>query len=232
MTRPRALAALVALALLGSGTLTACGGDDEAPELTAEERLAAAKTTLDETEGVRIALKADELPPAVNGLLTADGVGTHAPAFEGDIQVSASGLTAKAAVIAVDGKVWAVLPFTTDYAPIDPADYSAPDPAALMAADGGLSSLLTAAESVEEGEQVRQGEEVLTEITGTLPGDAVASVIPSAQADADFDATFTLDDGNQLSEVTMTGPFYPKAGDVTYTIRFSEYGVEKDITAP
>ncbi|RYU11945.1 LppX_LprAFG lipoprotein [Nocardioides iriomotensis] len=232
MTRPRAFAALAALALLGSGTLAACGGDDETPELTPEERLAAAKTTLDETEGVRIALKADELPPSVNGLLTADGVGTHAPAFEGDIQVSASGLTAKAKVIAVDGKVWAVLPFTTDYAPIDPADYSAPDPAALMAADGGLSSLLTAADSVEEGEQVREGEEVLTEITGTLPGDAVASVIPSAQADADFDATFTLDDGNQLSEVTMTGPFYPKAADVTYTIRFSEYGVEKEITAP
>ena len=101
-----------------------------------------------------------------------------------------------------------------------------------MAADGGLSSLLTAADSVEEGEQVREGEEVLTEITGTLPGDAVASVIPSARADADFDATFTHDDGNQLSEVTMTGPFYPKAGDVTYTIRFSEYGVEKDIAAP
>lgn len=232
MTRPRARAALAALALLGSGTLAACGGDDEAPELSAEERLAAAKTALDETEGVRIALQADELPPSVNGLLTADGVGTHAPAFEGDIQVATSGLTAKAAVIAVDGKVWAVLPFTTDYARIDPADYTAPDPAALMAADGGLSSLLTAAESVEEGEQVREGEAVLTEFTATLPGDAVASVIPSAEADAEFDAAFTLDDDNQLSEVTMTGPFYPDAGDVTYTIRFSEYGIEKDIAAP
>jgi lipoprotein LprG len=231
MTRPRARAVLAALALLGCGTLAACGGE-ESPELTTEERLASAKTALDETAGVRIALRADELPPSVDGLLTADGVGTHAPAFEGDIQVSASGLTAKASVIAVDGKVWAVLPFTTDYAPIDPGDYSAPDPAALMSADGGLSSLLTAADDVEEGDQVREGEEVLTEITGTLPGDAVASVIPSARADADFDAAFTLDDDNQLSEVTMTGPFYPGAGDVTYTIRFSEYGVEKDIAAP
>jgi lipoprotein LprG len=232
MTRPRARAVLAALALLGCGTLAACGGGEESPELTTEERLASAKTALDETAGVRIALRADELPPSVDGLLTADGVGTHAPAFEGDIQVSASGLTAKASVIAVDGKVWAVLPFTTDYAPIDPGDYSAPDPAALMSADGGLSSLLTAADDVEEGDQVREGEEVLTEITGTLPGDAVASVIPSARADADFDAAFTLDDDNQLSEVTMTGPFYPGAGDVTYTIRFSEYGVEKDIAAP
>ena len=232
MTRLRALVALSVLAPLGLGTLAACGGDEETPELSAQERLAAAKSALDDTEGVRIALEADELPPTVNGLLTADGVGTHAPAFEGDIQVATQGLTAKAAVIAVDGKVWAVLPFTTDYAPIDPADYKAPDPAALMAADGGLSSLLTSAESVEQGEQVRDGEAVLTEFTATLPGDAVASVIPSAQSDADFDAAFTLGDDNHLSEVTMSGPFYPDAADVTYTIRFSEYGIKKDIAAP
>lgn len=232
MTRPRALVALAVLAPLALGLLAACGGDDDAPDLSPEERLAAAKTALDDTEGVRLALKADELPPTVNGLLTADGVGTHAPAFDGEIQVAANGLTAKAKVIAVDDKVWAILPFTTKYAEIDPADYTAPDPAVLMSPEGGLSSLLTSAEKVEEGQQVRDGEAVLTEFTATLPGDAVASVIPSAQADADFDAAFTLDDGNQLSEVTMTGPFYPKAGDVTYTVKFSEYGIKKDITAP
>ena len=232
MTRPRARAALAALALLGSGTLAACGGDDEAPELSAEERLAAAKTAIDETEGVRIALKADELPPSVNGLLTADGVGTHAPAFEGDIQVATSGLTAKAAVIAVDGKVWAVLPFTTDYAPIDPADYTAPDPAALMAADGGLSSLLTAAEAVEEGQQVREGEVVLSKFTATVPGESVASVIPSASADADFDASFTVDDSDLLYQVVLTGPFYPDADEVTYTVDFEDYGTDQDIQAP
>ena len=232
MTRPRALVALSVLAPLAFGLLAACGGGDDAPELTAEERLAAAKTALDDTEGVRLALKADKLPPSVNGLLTADGVGTHAPAFEGEIQVAAAGLTAKAKVIAVDGKVWAILPFTTEYAEIDPADYTAPDPAVLMSPEGGLSSLLTSAEKVQEGEQVRDGEAVLTEFTATLPGEAVASVIPSAQSDADFDAAFTLDDANQLSEVTMTGPFYPEAGDVTYTVAFSEYGIKKDITAP
>lgn len=232
MRRTRALVALAVLAPVGFGALASCGGDEEAPELTAEERLAEAKTALDETPGVRISLAADELPPAVNGLLAAEGVGTHAPAFSGDIQVATSGITAKAAVIAVDGKVWAVLPFTTDYAEIDPADYQAPDPAALMSAEGGLSSLLTSAESVEEGKQVRDGEEVLTELSATLPGDVVAGVIPSARADADFDTTFTLDDGNRLAEVTMSGPFYPKADAVTYTISFSQYGVEKDITAP
>lgn len=233
MSRARSLAALALSAGLGLGgvaVLSGCSNDD-ASELGPEERLAAAKTALDETAGVRIELAADELPPSVDGLLAAEGVGTHAPAFEGDIQVSTGGLTAKAAVIAVDGTVWAVLPFTTDYTEIDPADYGAPDPAALMSTDGGLSSLLTSAESVEQGEQVRDGEQVLTEFTATLPGQVVARVIPSAQ-DADFDARFTLDDDNRLSEVTMTGPFYPEADPVTYTVGFSQYGVDKDITAP
>jgi lipoprotein LprG len=231
MRIPRALLAATLVVPVG---LAACGGGDavEGPELTAEERLAEAKSALDEAEGVRIELKADRLPPAVNGLLTAEGVGTHAPAFSGDIQVTTGGITAKAAVIAVDGKVWAVLPFTTEYAQIDPADYQAPDPAALMSTDRGLSSLLTSAEAVEAGKQVRDGRTVLTELTATLPGDVVAGVIPSAQADADFDAGFTLDDDNRLAEVTMTGPFYPESAPVTYTIAFSEYGVTKDITAP
>ena len=187
---------------------------------------------LDETSGVHLTLSADELPAGVNGLLAAQGIGTHAPAFEGDIQVSTNGLTAKADVIAVDDKVYAVLPFTSDYAEIDPDDYQAPDPAVLMSTEGGLSSLLTAAEDVQAGEDVRDGQEVLSTFTGTVPGKAVARVIPSAEADADFDATFTLDDDNQLSRVVMSGPFYPGTDPVTYTIALDRYGTDKDIQAP
>lgn len=225
-------AAGLVLALLAPLALAACDGGDEAAEETPEERLTDAKTALDETSGVHLALQADELPAGVNGLLAADGIGTHAPAFEGNIQVSTNGITAKADVIAVDDTVYAVLPFTTDYTEIDPADYQAPDPAVLMSTDGGLSSLLTAAEDLEAGEDVRDGEEVLSTFAGTVPGDAVARVIPSAQADADFDATFTVDDGNQLTRVVMSGPFYPGTDPVTYTIDFDEYGTEKDIQAP
>lgn len=220
------------LGVLAPFALVSCGGGDEAQELTAEERMAEAKTALDETSGVHITLKADELPAGVSGLLSAEGVGTHAPAFEGDIQVTTGGLTAKAAVIAVDGTVYAVLPFTTDYAEIDPADYQAPDPATLMSTEGGLSSLLTSAEGLEEGEDVRDGEEVLSTFTGTLAGEVVADVIPSASPDADFDATFTLDDGNRLDRVVMTGPFYPEADAVTYTVEFDRYGTDQDIAAP
>jgi lipoprotein LprG len=194
--------------------------------------LSAAKTTLDETSGVRISLSTEKLPPTVDGILKAEGVGTHDPAFEGDLKVASGGITADVPVIAAQGKVFAKLPFTTRYVDVDPAAYAAPDPAGLMEADGGLSSLLTAAEDVEEGKQVRSGEDVLASYSGTVPGDAVASIIPSASPDKDFEATFTVDDEDQLREAVLTGPFYPEADDVTYTITFEEYDTSADITLP
>ena len=90
--------------------LGACsGGDDEEPA-TPEDALAGAKTKLDETSGVSLALTTDQLPDGVDALSEASGVGTHAPAFEGDIKVIYNGLSVEVPVIAVDGRVYAKLP--------------------------------------------------------------------------------------------------------------------------
>ena len=227
MSRARLAPLLVPLLL----ALVACSGSGE-PEASPQERLAAAKTVLDETPGLTLAIEADQLPPGVNGLSSGEGVATHDPAFEGTLEVTASGLKAKVAVVAVDGVVWAQLPFRQDFVEIDPADYGAPDPAELMATEGGLSSLLTEAEGVEEGEQTRDGEAVLTTYTGTVPGESVASLLPSAEPGADFDAVFSLDDEDRLTRVELTGPFYPDADDVTYTVGLTDYGTEQEIVAP
>ena len=230
--RPAAAVAALAAALLTS-TLAACsGGDDEADAATPEDVLAEARTQLDETSGVRIGLTTDELPEGTDGVLDATGVGTHDPAFEGEIKVLVSGITATVPVVALDGTVHAKLPFTKEYAEIAPADYGSPDPAQLMATEGGISSWLTEATSVEEGDETRQGEAVVTAYTGTVPGAAVQSVIPSADASADFDATFEVDDDGRLVEALVTGPFYGSAGDVAYTVSLSDYGTDEEITAP
>jgi lipoprotein LprG len=229
--RPRTLAALVAPLLLAVAVLSGCGGSDK-PEQSPEKTLAAAKKNLDSTSGVRIGLNAAKLPTGVNGLLAADGVGTHDPAFEGDIKVSATGITADAAVVALKGVVYAKLPFTSKFQEIDPGDYGAPDPADLMNTEGGLSSLLTSATDVEADGEVRDGKVVLTSYAATVPGKAVAAVIPSASATAEFDATFTVTDQDRLARAVLSGPFYPKADDVTYTITFDEYDTETDIKAP
>jgi lipoprotein LprG len=211
--------------------LGGCGADDK-PGVSPERVLAAAKRNLDRTSGVRIGLSTPRLPAGVDGLLAADGTGTHAPAFTGAIKVSASGVTADAAVVAVQQVVYAKLPFTSKFVRIDPADYGAPDPADLMAPRGGLSSLLTSATDVKQGGEVRAGSAVLTRYTATVPGTAVSAVIPSATASAGFPATFTVDDRRRLAKAVLTGPFYPGAKDVTYTITFDDYGTRKKIVAP
>ena len=228
---PRPVAALAAVLL--TATLAACGGaDDEADARPPEDVLADARVQLDETSGVRIGLTTDELPDGTDWVLDATGVGTHAPAFDGEIKVLVSGITATVPVVALDGTVHAKLPFTKEYAAIDPADYGSPDPAQLMATEGGISSWLTEATGVEAGDQTRQGEAVVTAYTGTVPGEAVQAVIPSADAAADFDATFEVDDDGRLVEALVSGPFYGSAGDVDYTVSLSDYGTDGEITAP
>lgn len=206
---------------------------DKGSDLSPEEALAAAKKQLDETSGVQFAMTTGALPDGVSGIRSATGVGTHAPAFEGEIEVVYSGLTASVPVVAVDGKTYAVIPLTQGYSVIDPADYGAPDPAGLMSPDTGLSSLLTALESPSEGEATRSGDQVLTEYSGTLPGQLMQSIIPAADAATDFDAAFTLDDDERLRRATLTGPFYGADADpVTYTLTFDQYDVKADIVAP
>jgi lipoprotein LprG len=224
--------ALGAVAVVVTGTgLTACSGAEDSGA-SPEDTLAAAKRTLDDTSGVRLSLSTPRLPTGVDGLVEADGVGTHAPAFKGDIKVATGGITADAAVVAVDRAVYAKLPFTAKFVKIDPADYGAPDPADLMSADRGLSSLLTAATDVTAGDTVRSGKVVLRTYAATLPGTAVAAVLPSASAKDDFDTTFTVSDDDELAKAVISGPFYPQADDVTYTITFDDYDVTADIKAP
>jgi lipoprotein LprG len=221
--------------VLGAAAVLVLGGctdSTQADGQSPEEVLAEAKTALDETSGVRLRLATEKLPPSVDGVLRAEGIGTHDPAFEGDLTVSIGGLPADVPVIAAQGKVMAELPFTTSYVEVDPAAYAAPDPAGLMDPDEGLSSLLTAAEDVEEGEQVRSGKDVLSSYSGTVPGKVVAAIIPSATTGTDFDATFTVDGEDRLREAVLSGPFYPEAKPVTYTITFDEYGTTADITLP
>ncbi len=239
---PGRLRLLVAPVVLGLalGGVSACSGDDGDKDggddgASAEETLAAAKKTLDETSGVNISMTTKDLPNGVTGITAADGTGVHPSAFEGTFKLSVSGLPADAEVIAVDGKTYAknslLLP---DWTEIDPANYGAPDPAQLMDPDGGFSGLLASAEDVEEGDSVRGGEnnkEILTEYTGTISSDAVEALIPTAEGDFSF--TYTISDDDELREAVIKGAFYGEdEGDVTYTLTLDDYGTEKDITAP
>ncbi len=182
MSKPALRASVVVVAAL---LLAGCSGDEKSvsDDKTPEEVMELAATTLDETSGVTLSLSSEGLPDGKTVLKAADGVGTHAPAFDGTITVVLAGTDFNVPIVAVDDKVYAQIPLTPGWSEVDPADYGAPDPAQLMSTDAGFSALLTATDGVEEGDTVRGGEdnkEVLTEYTGTVPGDAVKNVIPSA----------------------------------------------------
>lgn len=231
---PRRALVTAALVVVLAPGLAACSGDDSVSNgRTPEEVMDLAKKTLDETSGVSIALDSDGLPDGITGLSSGEGVGTHAPAFEGTLGVVLSGADFDVPIVAVDDKVYAKVPLTFGWQDIDPAEYGAPDPAQLMSTDSGFSSLLPATTDLEEGDTVRGGEdnkEVLTEYTGTVPGDVVSNVIPSAEGD--FEATYSITSEGELREARLTGVFYPDTDAMTYTIGFDDYGTEKDIVAP
>lgn len=235
--RSRRTFALPVIGLATGVLLTLTGCSDDASSVsdgkTPDEVMALAKKTLDETSGVSLTLEADALPDGVSAISAAAGVGTHAPAFDGELTVMLGPQAFDVPVIAVDGLVYAQVPLVPGWSDVDPADYGAPDPAQLMSTDAGFSSLLPATDGVKEGESVRGGannEEVLTEFSGTVPGDVVSNVIPSASGD--FDATYTISAAGELRTAELTGVFYPDTEPMTYTIGFDDYGTEPDITAP
>jgi len=232
----RRTAALAALAGIGlAATLSACSGDSssagsgESPTAV----LASAKKTLDRTSGVNLSLATDHLPSGVTGVEKAQGVATHAPAFDGSITVVLSGQPFDVPVVSTGGTVYVKLPLTPGWQDIDPGDYGAPDPAQLLSPDRGFSSLLAATTGVRKGDSVRGGtdnKEVLTEYSGKVAGDQVKHILPGASGD--FDATYTVTSDDQLRSAKLTGVFYPGSDPMTYTVTFDDYGTDKQITAP
>ncbi len=226
------LAVLAVSPLLVVPVLAGCSSGDGAQDESSESVLAAAKGELDDTSGVELALTTEMLPTGVDGVVEATGTVTRAPAFEGNLKARANNLTADVPVVSVDGVVYAKLPFSAKFAEINPADYGAPDPAQLMDPEVGVSSWLTGAEDVERGEQTREGDVVLTEYSGTLPGEVVKATIPSSDGAGQFPVTFAIDEDGVLRLVEVSGPFYGPENQVDYTVRISDYDVDADIQAP
>jgi lipoprotein LprG len=222
------------LALVGAAAVMALvvgcsGSDDSSDEESPADRLAVAKASLDDADFIGFTLSTDNLPGDVDGLVEASGTGTHEPAFTGDVNVKTA-LSINAPVIAVGGVVYADLPLV-GWTEIDPAKYGAPDPAALMDTEAGLSSLFTATENPVAGDDERAGDEVLSTIKGTIPGDAVHDVFPSAGTDP-FDVSYTLTSDNAIHGIDVTGPFYDGSDDVTYTLTFDLNADEVTIEPP
>jgi len=222
---PALLAALVAAGCTG-------GGEDVDPG-TAADRLTAAAETLGGAERLEFSIAVDgSLPSGVQGLESAKGFGNRTPAFDGEVTIATGGTSLSAEVVSVDGTVWAKLGFSPDFFTIAPADYGAPDPALLIGTPGeGIVALLADVE-VAETSQERDGSTVLTAITGTVPGELVAALIPSTDPATDVEVVVRLTDDDEVQDVTLTGAFYPDADPVTYVVTVSSSTESPTIEAP
>lgn len=225
---------LIAVLITAALVLGGCSGSSDKkidPDKLAV-RLATAKKSLDAAETIDIALATTKLPSGVTGLLSAQGVGNHTPAFKGKVTVITGGTSLGADVVAVGGKVYAKTSFAPVYLSIDPASLKAPDPASLLAADTGITQILVKTQKLTDGGKSRDGSDVLTTIKGSLPGSVVRTIIPSADANQTFTVAYRLDDKDVLRDATLVGKFYPNAGNVTYTVKLTTSGTPVSISKP
>ena len=214
---------------------TGCSGDDsdDKPEDEGEDvgaRLAAAKAQIDDAPSVDFTIRTEQLPSGVSGLLEAEGTGTSEPAFDGTARVNPGPIDAE--IISVDDTVYAKAGFTPVFLEIDPSTLAAPDPADFFDTESGVSSLLVATEDPQAGEDERDGEDVLTTITGTLPGELLAALLPTADEAGLFDVSYRLTEDDLLRGATITGPFYEGSDDVTYDLTVEPSDETVEITAP
>ena len=125
-----------------------------------ETRLQDARSQLDAATYLGLKMTGSDLPKNGSILVKVSGTGTHEPpAFTGTATVKTSGQEIKADLIALDKVVYAKLPFV-GWNELDPAEYGAPDPAALMAKENGISSLLTDAAKLKDAGDERDGSDV------------------------------------------------------------------------
>jgi lipoprotein LprG len=228
LVRPALVAAvaLVAVSLAGCGSKSSSSQDPATALHTARQKL-------EHTSGVILALSTSDLPDGVQGLKSASGTVTAAPAYDGTLGVVTGVGSFSVPVRAVGGKVYAQIPLTPGWSELNPSDYGAPDPSGLISADRGVPSLLAATTGAKSGGDIRGGtdnKEVLSTYTGTVPASAVSSIIPGATGA--FEATYAVTAGGELRQVKLSGVFYAGHPANTYTLVLTAYGTTKDITAP
>lgn len=223
------------LTALTTGLVGGCTSGAPTPSPTAkplEQVLAEAKADLDARSALHLQLSSRDLPAGVTGLVGGDAVGTHAPAVKGSFQARVRGTQADVQVVAVGGKVWTELPFTSIFVEVSPDALGIPDPARLLDPATGLTSLLTATTGLARGPQVRRGGEVLTTVTGTLPGSAVVDLLHTGDATGTFAATYGLVEPDlHLRTIELTGPFFTGARS-TYAVVVDTPTGPVEITPP
>jgi lipoprotein LprG len=238
MRRPlqaRRSSAVVAVVVLGMVlALAGCSASTpEAPAQSPSELLTAAKQAFDAAKTVQLNLSSRDVPPRENGVTAAKGAGVidvTEPKFQGTITGTIKGLAGTIEVIAI-GETAYLKFFTPDYKETDLDTLNAPNPAMFFDPETGISALLPQTVNPKDDGQTRSGKEVLTKISGTLPGSTVADLFHLGDGAGTFTVSYGITDTDQLRTATLKGPFFP-GDEATYLLVLTDYGAPVEITRP
>lgn len=227
----RRRAVLVSLPL----ALTLVGGCSVFEETTPPgEALATAQQTFVDAETVAFDLKQSAIPKGRNGVSAATGSGIidpDRPKFRGQVTGVINGNSAGVEIIAVDERTWMSF-FTQDFNPVDMADLGAPNPAEFFRAGSGVDQILATTTDVEAGDQVRDGQTVLQEYTGTVPAEDIQRLFNLGESATEFDVVYGIEaESGELRSVVIEGDFYEEK-PTTFTLDLTDYGKDVEITAP
>lgn len=205
-----------------SGKKSAAKGEDGPKEV-----FAATKKRFLETSGFKVKLKGT-VPEGGRGLLSGSGVASSKPSFKGVVKVKMDSIEADVDLVAVDGKVWAKLPYANSMAPLVPSEYGVPDPASLFDSAAGIGMLLDRATKVKAGKRTRVGRDEVQTYTGSVTGPEVYKLTTLGRSNGRYKMTVGIVNDEELRTLTLTGPFFEQ-GEGTYELTFTDYDTPVDV---
>jgi lipoprotein LprG len=211
------------MACLGLATVLTAGCSSNTPQADPKTLVQQTTDALRAARTVHVSVLGRDLPQTGNALLSVEGDAQKPNTFTGTVRVHAASITTDLQILSADGKLYAKLPFTTQFAALDPATYGFGNPGNLLG-DTGVLSFLAQATDLQARDSQRAAGEVLDEVAAKIPGPLVAAVLTSAAPQQPFDALLGVVRGShQLRTVTLTGPFFDAAHPTTYDIRLGPY---------
>lgn len=215
--------------------LAACGGSSPQRPSDPRQELRQAKQVIDGSSAVHFELSSSGTVPSTTPEVTGgSGDAVRPSQFQGLFKVLESGLTLDVNVVSVNHTFWAKL-VITGWQQVNPSNYGFADPGTFLDPNHGLSNLLvtTKTASYAASDRLPGTGEQLDEIDATLPGPEVAALLTSADPNADVHAVFGIDPStHQMRRVVLTGPFWAKGVNSTYTVIATNYGENVQITPP
>jgi lipoprotein LprG len=216
--------------------LTGCSGNDSAAAgSTADPAtlLAQARTSLDGTDTLHFTLTSTDVPGTGTRLVSGEGVVARPKAFRGKLSVLLDGNKVSIDLVSADEKVYAKLPFSSGFQVIDPSTFGLSDPANLIDSSTGISRMFGELTGVTDKGEKRIGDDVVTELDGSLPGSVVDDLFTSADPAKPVKAELYITKSTkQLRRAVLTGPFFDKARNSTFNLLLDKYGEPVTITAP